>query len=159
MGQSRCSQSMNCSWNFLGNLKVQVVVLRGSRLLSLAPLTLYVYVCVNVGFGSSLSKHVFDIQEMVAPVSNKDMILLLVTVTGKFATYFVVLNFTSLISFSFVSHSESKEESSMLLWVSESWFSLLFSSSEMGLLDVCVEVVILLMSLLLLHGLCLFLSE
>ena len=159
MGCSRCLQTVNCCWNFLGNSKVQVVVPRGLRLLPLAPLTLYVCVCVNVGFGSSLSKHVFDIQEMVVPVSNKDIVLLLLTVTGKFAAYFVLLNFSSIIPFSCVSHSESEEELSILSEVSEAWCSLLISSSEWGLLDVCVELVISLTSLLLLCGLCLCLSE
>ena len=96
------------------------------RLLPLAPLTLYVCVCVSVGLGSSLSKHVFDIQEMVAPLSNKDIVLMLLIVTGKFAVYFVLFNFSSIISLSFDSHSQSKEESSMLSELSVLWCPLLF---------------------------------
>ena len=72
---------MNCCWNFLGNSIVHVVVARGPRLL-LVPFTLYVYVCINVSLASSLSKHTFDIQEMVVPVSNKDMVLFLLISTG-----------------------------------------------------------------------------
>ena len=68
-------------------------------------------VCTNVGFGCILSKYAFDIQDMVAPVSNKEMVLFLLTVTGKFAIYFMLLNFTSIISSAHYSHSESDEES------------------------------------------------
>ena len=49
---------------------------------------------------------------MVVPVSNKDIVSLLLNVTGKFVAYFVVFNLTSIISFSFDSHSKSKEKSS-----------------------------------------------
>ena len=59
-------------------------------MLPLAPFTLYVCVCVNVGLGSSLSKHAFDIEEMVAPVSNKDIVLLVLIVTGKICGIFCV---------------------------------------------------------------------
>ena len=62
----------------------------------------------------SLSKHAFDMQEMVAPVSNKDMVLFLLIVTGKSAAYFVLLNLTSIISSACASHSESEEELSIL---------------------------------------------
>ena len=79
----------NCCLNFLGNSRVHVVVPQGPRLLPLASFTLYIYVCINVGLGSSLSKHAFDIQEMVVPVSNKDMALFLLIITGKFVAYFV----------------------------------------------------------------------
>ena len=92
-----------------------------------------------------MSKHAFDTQEMVAPVSNKDIVLLLLTVTGIF-TAFLLLNITSIILFSFDSHSESKEESGMLSELSESWCSLLISDSEKVLLDVCVGLVTLLTS-------------
>ena len=50
---------------------------RGLRLLCLALVTLYMCVCVSVGLGSSLSKHTFDIQKIVASVSNKNIVLLL----------------------------------------------------------------------------------
>ena len=129
---------MNCCWNFLGNSRIQVVVPRGLRLLPSAPFTLYVCVCFSVGLGSSLSKHAFDIQEMVVPVSDKDIVLLLLIVTGKFVAYFVLLNLTSVIWFSHDSHSKSEEELSMLSELSESWCSLLFSGSGGVLLDVHV---------------------
>ena len=98
---------MNCCWNFLGNSRVHVVVPWRPRLLPLAPFTLYV--CGSVGLGSSLSKHAFDIQEMVVPVSNKDMVLFLLIVTVRFTAYFVLFNLTSIISSSHDSHSESEE--------------------------------------------------
>ena len=95
---------------------------------------------------------------MVGPVSNKDIVFLLLIVTGKFGAYFVLLNLTSVISFSHDSHSESEEELSMPSELSQSWCSLLFSGSDGMLLGVCVELIILLTSLLL-HGLHLCLSE
>ena len=136
-----------------------MVVPRGLRLLLSAPLTLYMCVCFSVGLGSSLSKHDFDIQEMVVPVSNKDIVLLLLIVTGKFAAYFMLVNLTSIILFSLDSHSESEEELSMLSELSESRCSLLISGSESVVLYVCVELVISLTLSLLLCGLCLCLSE
>ena len=72
-----------------------------------------------------MSKHTFDKQEMVVPVSNKDTVLVLSIVTGKFVAYFVLLNLTLIISFSFDIHSKSKEELRMLSELSESWCSLL----------------------------------
>ena len=86
-----------------------------------APFTLYVCVCINVGLGSSLSKHPFDIHEMAVPVSNKDMVLFLLVVTGKFVIHFILLNLTSIILFACDSHSKSKEESRILSELSESW--------------------------------------
>ena len=59
---------------------VHVVILTGPRLLPLAPFTLYVCVCTNAGLGCSLSKHVFDIQEILDPVSNIEMVLILLIV-------------------------------------------------------------------------------
>ena len=76
--------------------------------------------CVSLGLGSSLSKNAFDIQEMVIPVPNKDIVSLLLILTRISAAYFALLNFTSIISFSFDSHSEFREESSMLSELSES---------------------------------------
>ena len=73
-----------------------------------------------VGLGLSLSKHAFDQQEMVVPVSHNYMVLFLLIVTGKFAEYFVLLNLTSIISSSYDSHSESEEEFSMLSGLSVS---------------------------------------
>ena len=103
-----------------------------------APFTLYVCVCSNVGLGSSLSKHAFDIQEMIVPVSNKDMALFLLIVTGKFAAYFIFLNLTSIISSGHDTHSKPKEESMILSELSELWCYLLFSGSDGVLLDVHV---------------------
>ena len=89
IGQSRCSQIMNCCWNFLGNSRVHVFVQRGLRLLPLVPLTLYICVCNSVGLGFSFSKHTFDTQEVIAPVPNNDMVLILLIKLGNFAAYFV----------------------------------------------------------------------
>ena len=69
--------------NFLGNSRVHVVVPGELRLLQSAPFTLSVCVCINVSLGSSLSKHAFDMQEMVSPVSNKDMVLFLLIELGN----------------------------------------------------------------------------
>ena len=104
---------------FLGNLRVHVVFPRGPRLLPSAPLTLYVCVCTNSGLSGSLSKHAFDTQEMVAPVSNREMVLFLLIVTGRFAAYFIMLNLTSIISSAFDGHSESNVESRLLSGLSE----------------------------------------
>ena len=91
--------------------------------------------------GSSLLKHAFDIQEMVAPVSDKDMVLFLLIVTGKFVTYFVLLNLTSITSSSCDSHSISEEELSMPSELSYSWCSLLFLGSDGALLGVQAELI------------------
>ena len=96
---------------------------------------------------------------MVAPVSSKDMVLFLLIVTGKFVTYFVLLNVTSIILSSHDSHPESKEELSILSELSESQCSLLISGSDGVLLDVHVELITLLTLSLLLHDLHLCLSE
>ena len=48
---------------------------------------------------------------MVVPVSNKVIVLLLLTVIRKFAAYFVLLNLTLLF---FDSHSESKVDLGVL---------------------------------------------
>ena len=92
-------RSMNCCWNILGNLRVHVVILRGQRLLPLAPFTLYLCVCTNAGLSWSLLKHSFYIQEIVAPVSNREIVLFLLTVTGKFTAYLTLLSLTSKNSF------------------------------------------------------------
>ena len=137
-GQRRCSQTMNCCWDFWGNSRVYKVVLKGPRLLLLEPFTLYVCVWTNAGLGCSLSKHAFDMQEMVAPVSNREMVLLLLIVTGKFAAYFMFLNLTLIILSACDSQSESEEESRLLSGLLESWGSLMFSGSDLVVLDVCV---------------------
>ena len=53
-------------------------------------------------------------QEMMAPVSNRERVLLLLIVTGKFAAYFILLNLTSMIPLACASQSESDEESVLL---------------------------------------------
>ena len=83
-----------------------------------------------------MSKHAFDMQEMVAPVSNREMVLLLLIVTGKFAAYFLLLNLTSIILSAHDSHSESEEESQLLSGLSESCGSLISSGSDFMFLDV-----------------------
>ena len=108
---------MNCCWNFLENSKVQVVVPRGPTLLPSAPFTLYVHVAVNRSLRSSLPKHAFDMQEIVAPVSKKDTVWLLLILTGKLAAYLVSLSLTWLFHFS---HSESETESMILSELSTS---------------------------------------
>ena len=57
-----------------------------------APFTLYVHVAVNGELGSSLSKHAFDMWEIVAPLSNKDTVWLLI-LTGKLAAIFGITEF------------------------------------------------------------------
>ena len=84
--------------------------------------------CTNAGLGSNLSKHAFDIQEMMGPVSNREMVLLLLIVMGKFAAYFILLNLTSMISSGHDSHYESEEESMFLSSLSESCGSLSLGS-------------------------------
>ena len=73
--------------------------------------------------------------EMVAPVSNREMVLMLLIVTGKFAAYFILLNLTSIISSADDSHTESDEESSLLSRLSESRGSLISSGSGLVFLD------------------------
>ena len=112
---------MNCCWNFLGNSGVHVVIPIGPRLFPSALFILYMFVCTNVGLCYSLSKHAFDTQEIDAPVSNRDVVLFLLNITGKFVAYFMLLSFTSIISSVSDSHSESDEESRLLSGLSESW--------------------------------------
>ena len=70
-------------------------------------------------------KILFDIQEMIAPVSNREMVLLSLIVTGKFVAHFILLNLTSIISSAHNSHSGSEEESMLLsgLWESCGYLS------------------------------------
>ena len=103
--------------------KLQVVVPRGPRLLPSAQFTLYVCLVINRGLGSSLSKHVFGIQETVAPVSNEDTICLLLILTGKLAAYLLSLSLTPIILCSQDSHSESEAESAVLFELSTSVLS------------------------------------
>ena len=50
-----------------------MIVPRGLRLLLSAPFALYVCVSASGVLGSSLSNHAFDMQEIMALVSNKDI--------------------------------------------------------------------------------------
>ena len=99
MDLSKCSQTMNCCWNLLGNSKVQVVVTRGSTLLLSVPCILYVCCVVKGSLGSSLSKQVFEMQAIVAPISNRDTVWLLLTLTRKLAAYLLSLSLTSIVLF------------------------------------------------------------
>ena len=74
-------------------------------------------------------------QEMVAPMSNREMALLLLTVTGKFAAYFILLNLTSIILPAHDSHSVSDEKSRLPSGLFVSWGSLLFSGSDFFWID------------------------
>ena len=51
---------------------------------------------------------------MVASVSNREMVVLLLIVTEKFAAYLILLNLTSIILSAPDSHSESEEDSMLL---------------------------------------------
>ena len=84
------------------------------RLFPSAPFSLYIFVCTKCGLGCSLLKHNLDIHEIVAPVSNRDIVMFLLMVTGKFMAYFILLSVTSIISSVHDSHSESDEESKFL---------------------------------------------
>ena len=119
--QSKCSQMMNCCWNFLGNSRVHVVIPIGWRLFPSAPFTLYIFVCTNVGLGCSLSKHALDTHEIAAPVSNRYIVLFLLIVTGELMAYFMLLNLTSIISSVHDSHSESDEGPKLLYGLSKYW--------------------------------------
>ena len=77
-------------------------------------------------------------QEMVVPVSNRKMVLLLLTVTQKFAAYFIFLNLTSIILLAHASHFESDEESRLLSGLSESRGSLMSLGSDFVFLEACV---------------------
>ena len=74
---------------------------------------MYVCVAVNGGLGCNLSKHAFDMQEIVAPVSNKNTAWLLI-LTGKLVAYLVSLSLTSIISCTEDSYSESEADSTVL---------------------------------------------
>ena len=71
---------------------------KGTWLSPSAPLTLYVWDCVSFGLGSILSKHAFDTQEVVAPVWNRDIVSLLLTVTKN--VLHILYYFTCDIEFS-----------------------------------------------------------
>ena len=129
---------MNCCWNFLGNSRVHVDIPIGPRLFPSAPFTLYIFVCTNVDLCHNLSKHVFDIHETVVPVSNIYIVLFLLIDTGKFVAYFMLLNLISIISLVCDNHSESDEESRLLLRLLQSWWSLVPSCSDFVVLDVHV---------------------
>ena len=71
--------------------------------------------------GCSLLKHAFDIHEIVAPVSDRDIVLFLLIVTGKFMAYFMLPHLTLMILSVHDSHAESDEESRLLSGLLESW--------------------------------------
>ena len=76
--------------------------------------------------------HDLHIHEIVAPVSNREIVLLWFMVIGKFATYFTSLMMT-LITLSVCDcHSESDEVLKLLLGLLESWWSTKFSVSNFG---------------------------
>ena len=81
------------------------------------------------GLGSSLSKHAFDMQDIVAPVSNNDFVWLLLTLTGKLAAYLLLLSLTSIISRSLDSYSESEAESKLISELSTSVSHIVLSLS------------------------------
>ena len=120
---SNFTQTMNCCWNFLGNLRVYVVIATRPRLFPSALFTLFIFVCTSFGLGCSLLKHALDIHEMVASLSNRDIVLFLLMITGKFVAYLMLLNLALIISSVSDSHSESDEESKFLSGLSESWGS------------------------------------
>ena len=115
-----------------------MVIPIGQRLFPLAPFILYIFVCTNFGLGCRLLNHALDIHEIVAPVLNRDIMLFLIMVTGKFVAYFMLLNFISIISSVHDSHSESDEESKLPSGLVESWGSLVSSGSDFVLLGVHV---------------------
>ena len=57
------------------------------RLFQLAQFTLFVFVLTNLDLGCSLPRHDLEIHERVAPASNRDIVLFLLMVTGKFMSY------------------------------------------------------------------------
>ena len=138
-GQSECLQMMNCCWNFLGISRVHVVIPIGPRLFLLAPFTFYIFVCSSVGLGYSLLKHALDIHEIVAPVSNRDIVLLSSIVTGKFVAFFMLLDLTLIILLVCDNHSESDEESRLLSGLLELWGPSISSGSDFVFLDVSVS--------------------
>ena len=136
---------MNCCWNFWGNSRVHVVIPIRPRLFPLAPFTLSIFVCTNIGLGCSLSKHALDMHGIVAPALNRDIVWILFIVRGKFMANIMLLKLTSVILSSVHdSHSESNEESKLLSGLPKSWGSLISSGSDFVFLDICVCPVMLL---------------
>ena len=150
---------MNCCCNFLANSRIHVIVPIGPRLFPSVLFTLYIFVCTNFGLGCILSKHALGIHEIVVPVSNRDIVLFLLIVRGKFTAYFMMLNLTLIISSVCNSHSESDEELKLLSGLWESWWSLVSSGSDFVFLDVHVCPVIPLNWLMVLGVLHVCLSE
>ena len=144
---------------FLRKCRVHMVIPIQPRLFPSALFTLYICVCTNFGLGCSLLNRALDTREIVAPVSNRDIVLFLLMVTGEFMVYFMLLNMTLIISSVCDSHSESDEDSKLLLGLSESWGSLVSSGFDFVLLDVHVFPVIVLTWSLGLHVLHVCLSE
>ena len=72
---------------------------------------------------------------MVTPVLNREMVLFLLIVTGKFAAHFILFSLTSIISSAHDIHSKSDEESRLLSGLLEPWGSLTSSGSDFVFLD------------------------
>ena len=136
-----------------------MAVPRGPRLLSSAPFTQYRYVVTNRSLGSSMSKHAFDMQEIMAPVLNKDIIWLLLTLTAKLAAYLLLLSLTFIILCSWDRHPESEAEPTLLSELSISLLSGVSSVLVCVSLGEQVSEVFLFTSSLRWWGLCLCLSE
>ena len=96
----------------------------------------------KVGIGCSLSKHAIDMQEIVAPIPNREMVSFSLIVTGKFTAFVMLLNLTSMILSAHDSHSETDKESKLLSGLSESWGSLISSGSDFVFLDAHVSPII-----------------
>ena len=95
-----------------------------------------IYFCTNICLGCSLSKKVFDIHEIVAPASNRDIVLFIFIATGKSVAYFMLLNLISIISSVCDSLSEFNEESRLLSGLLESLGSLISFKFQFCVLDV-----------------------
>ena len=72
---------------------------------------------------------------MVAPVSNRENVLFLLTVMGKFAAYLTMLNLTSILLSAHDSHSEPDEESKLLSGAVRVMGSSISSGSDSVFLD------------------------
>ena len=116
----------------MGNSRVQVAP-REPKLFLSEPFTLYVCCVIKGGLGSNLSKHDLDMKDVVALVSNRDTVWLLLTLTGKLTAYLLSLSFISIILWFCASHLESEAQSKM--W-SELSMLVLFGVS-LGVVDVC----------------------
>ena len=64
---------------FLGEFQSTGSCVKGTKTVAVS-IIYFVCVSFSIGLGSSLSKHAFEIQEIVVPVSKKDIVLLLLQV-------------------------------------------------------------------------------